>query len=188
MYVSCRAVSRVTRVSQKRTEGGHWSFSHSRINGLLEKQRTLLLSLICSSSRAPGYCNIGDFKAAKNVLKEMVDDELKPNDVSYNCLVNCAVTAGHLSEAWDIIAQMETAGVAIDHFTLSIMMKALKKVKNYKDLDMIFALVDRTKLNVCSDEVLLNTLLETCVRYQQSSRLEAIIGQVKTCSLRLCFP
>jgi len=156
-----------------------------RVRTLMAEMRTVnALDVITYNTLLKGYCNIGDFKAAKNVLKEMVDDELKPNDVSYNCLVNCAVTAGHLSEAWDIIAQMETAGVAIDHFTLSIMMKALKKVKNYKDLDMIFALVDRTKLNVCSDEVLLNTLLETCVRYQQSSRLEAIIGQVKTCSLR----
>jgi len=156
-----------------------------RVRTLMSEMRTVnALDVITYNTLLKGYCNKSDFVAAKHVLKEMVDDGLKPNEVSYNCLVNCAVTAGHLPEAWDIIAQMEESGVAVDHFTLSIMMKALKKVKNYKDLDMVFALLDRTKLNVCSDEVLLNTLLETCVRYQQSPRLEAIIEQTKMCSLR----
>merc|ERR1719189_2699576 len=92
-----------------------------------------------------------------------------PNDVSFNCLVNAAVVSGRgdFREAWDTIEIMERSGVAVDHYTISIMMKALKKVQNPKDVAKALALFDRSGLDVCSDEILLNTVLETCIRHRQ---------------------
>merc|ERR1719482_642935 len=79
---------------------------------------------------------------------------------------------------------MEKSGVAVDHFTISIMMKALKKVKDQQDVYRALELLDRTNIEVCSDEVLLNTVLETCTRHRQVQRLERIVAAFKVSSLR----
>merc|ERR1719326_1326395 len=63
-------------------------------------------------------------------------------------------------------------------------MKALKKVKDPKDVGRALELLDRSGVDVCSDEVLLNTVLETCTRHRQMQRLDAIVTNFTNSSLR----
>merc|ERR1719284_311259 len=70
---------------------------------------------------------------------------------------------------------MKRSGVKVDHYTISILMKALKKVKNQKDVARTLELLDSTGMDVCSDEILLNTVLETCIRHRECRRLESIL-------------
>jgi len=117
-------------------------------------------------------------------LLEMEGAGLAPNDVSYNCLINAAVSSGNFREAWDTIERMERKGVAVDHYTISIMMKALKRVKDPKDVGRALDLLDRSGVDVYSDEVLLNTVLETCTRQRQLHRLESIVDGFSKSSIR----
>merc|ERR1719265_1973661 len=79
---------------------------------------------------------------------------------------------------------MERAGVVVDSYTISIMMKSLKKIKDPKDVTRALDLLDRSGVDVCSDEVLLNTVLETCTRHRQLQRLDSIVTLFTKSNLR----
>jgi len=67
---------------------------------------------------------------------------------------------------------------------LSIMLKSLKKSTcAVKDVNKTLELLDRSGVDVCSDEVLLNTALETCTRHRKLQRLEAIVSSFSTSKL-----
>jgi pentatricopeptide repeat protein len=143
---------------------------------ILDMQKIAKLDIITYNTLLKGYCAKGDVRGAKELFLEMDRAGLTPNDVSYNCLINAAVSSGNFREAWVTIDMMESNGVPVDHYTISIMMKALKKVKDPKDVARALQLLDRSGVDVCSDEVLLNTVLETCTRHRQLQRLDSIIN------------
>merc|ERR1719491_1640988 len=66
------------------------------------------------------------------------------------------------------------------------MMKSPKRNKNMKYVKQALDLLDRTGINVCSDEVLFNTVLETCIRHNQLQRLEDILKVFSGSTLRPC--
>jgi len=141
------------------------------------------LDVITWNTLLKGYCNKGDLAGARGVIKEMEQDGHAPNDISFNCLINAAVSSGSFSEAWETITMMEKSGVKVDHYTVSIMMKSLKKVKAPRDVARALALLDRSNLDVYSDEVLLNTVVETCVRHKENKRLQVIVDGFASSSL-----
>jgi pentatricopeptide repeat protein len=147
---------------------------------------TTLPDIITYNTLLKGYCSQGALHLAAEVLLEIERVGLKPNDVSYNCLINSAVCSGNFKEAWNTIDIMDRNGVAVDHYTLSIMMKSLKKVRDPKDVGRALALLDRSEIDACSDEVLLNTVLEACMRHHKSQRLENLIEQFENSKLRPC--
>lgn len=149
-----------------------------------EMQKITTLDIITYNTLLKGYCSRGDVRGAKELFLEMEKSGLAPNDISYNCLINAAVSTGNFREAWSTIDMMERNNVAVDHYTISIMMKALKKVKDPKDVGRALQLLDRSGVDVCSDEVLLNTVLETCTRHRQLQRLESIVTSFTSSKLR----
>jgi pentatricopeptide repeat protein len=151
---------------------------------MTEMSSLTTLDIITYNTLLKGYCSRGDVRGAKDVFMEMERAGLAPNDVSYNCLINAAVTSGNFKEAWNTIEMMERNGVAVDHFTISIMMKSIKKVKDPKDVARALDLLDRTRIDVCSDEVLLNTVLETCTRHRQMDRLVSVVAAFTASKLR----
>mmetsp|Transcript_50540 Transcript_50540/g.156405 ORF Transcript_50540/g.156405 Transcript_50540/m.156405 type:complete len:1063 (-) Transcript_50540:142-3330(-) len=158
-----------------------------RARALIEEMKGAgSLDVITYNTLMKGYCAAGDLSSARDVLTEMKQAGHVPNDVSYNCIVNAAVSSanGNFREAWETIELMERNGVAVDHYTISIMMKAMKRVKNPKDVAKVLSLMDRSGINVCSDEILLNTVLETCIRHREHRRLEGVLATYATCSLR----
>jgi pentatricopeptide repeat protein len=71
---------------------------------------------------------------------------------------------------------MEKRGLKIDNFTMSILMKVLKKARcpHTKDVAKAFALLDRSGVDVLGDEILLNIVLQTCLRHRELTRLNTI--------------
>jgi pentatricopeptide repeat protein len=141
------------------------------------------VDVITYNTLLKGYCSTGDLKGARELFTEMEEVGLHPNDVSYNCLINAAVSKGAYGEAWDMIDMMGEKGVPVDKYTLSIIMKSLKKVQDSQMVKKGLALVDKTGIDVCTDEVLLNNILEACTRHQQLDRLAAIIEDFSRCRL-----
>ena len=144
-----------------------------RGRSLMEEMQSVgSLDVITYNTLLKGYCVMRDLKGAQSVLDEMEAAGLPPNDVSYNCYINAAVSSGRFQEAWDTVEKMERSNTSkVDHFTISIMMKGLENVKEQNYVQRTFELLDRARIDVFSDEILLNTLLETCVRHRQDQRL-----------------
>jgi len=110
-------------------------------------------------------------------LTEMKARRLKPNAVTYNSLVKDAVARQDLQGAWKLIEEMEQAGVRPDAFTCSILMKGVKHTSCPDDVDRIIVLIERAK--VTPDEVLVNCLLDACVRLRNVQRLTTVLEQFK---------
>jgi len=157
-----------------------------RAVGLMQDMRAIgALDVITYNTLLKGYANIGDLVGARRVIKDMIHDGHQPNDISFNCLINAAVCVGNVAEAWEIVNEMEACGVGVDNYTISIMMKALKRVRNPSTATKVLALLDVRKQDFLHDEVLLNSVLETCVRVQEYERLEKLTLQVQEAKLRL---
>jgi pentatricopeptide repeat protein len=111
------------------------------------------------------------------VLKEMQSRGLKPNAVTYNSLIKDVVARQDLAGAWRLIDEMEREGTRPDAFTCSILMKGVKHTSCPEDVDRIITLIERAK--VTPDEVLVNCLLDACVRLRNVQRLTQVLEQFK---------
>jgi len=111
------------------------------------------------------------------VLSEMRSRGLRPNAVTYNSLVKDMVARQDLHGAWCLIDEMELEGTRPDAFTCSILMKGVKHTSCPEDVDRIITLIERAK--VTPDEVLVNCLLDACVRLRNVQRLTQVLEQFK---------
>ena len=103
------------------------------------------------------------------VLAEMRQFGLQPNQITYNSLINFAISCGDVAQAWSFIKNMEDEHIPVDNFTCSIMMKGLRHSSQPSDLDRTLALIEKSP--VTPDDVLVNTLLDACIRLRDVSRL-----------------
>jgi pentatricopeptide repeat protein len=119
----------------------------------------------------PGATGLTD---ANMVLAEMRTLNLKPNQITYNSLINYAISRGDLKSAWGFVESMQEENVQVDHFTCSIMMKGLRTASQPTDVDRTIALIERSA--VAPDEVLVNTLLDACIRLRDVKRLTGALS------------
>ena len=75
-----------------------------------------------------------------------------------------------------MIEAMDRSGIQTDCFTICFMMKGLRRCKGPHEVLRELALLDRSGLDLASDEVMLNAVLETCLRHREERRVGAIIG------------
>jgi pentatricopeptide repeat protein len=147
---------------------------------LAEMEKSGLADLISYNTLLKGYCTLGDTRGANDVLVEMQKAGLQPNDISYNCLINLAASAGDSRTAWTTIQTMESKGIRIDHYTVSTLLKALKQnPKGKDDISKVLDLLDRHEIDVCCEEVLLNTALDACMKHGEHHRLEELLHKMK---------
>jgi len=111
------------------------------------------------------------------IFREMRGRDLAPNVVTYNSLVRDAIARQDTARAWSLVGTMEQAGVMPDAFTCSILMKSVKHSPCPDDVDRIIDLIQRTK--VIPDEVLVNCLLDACVRLRDTQRLTKVLQQFR---------
>lgn len=111
---------------------------------------------------------------AMSLLEDMKQRGLAPNQVTYNSLLNVCVSKGDLAQAWRFVEDMEQSGIAVDNFTCSTMMKGLKYKSSKEDVDKTLGLIERSR--VCPDEVLVNTLLDACIRLRDVKRLTTALN------------
>lgn len=147
---------------------------------IVEMRQASLIDTVSYNTLLKGYCMQNDIREAKQVMVEMEQVGLPANEISYNCLINAAASMGDFNLAWASIETMERKGVCIDNYTVSTMMKALKNTQASKSaVSKVMALLDRHGLDVCGEEVLLNTVLEACIKHYEHWRLESILALVE---------
>merc|ERR1719421_2834966 len=128
-----------------------------------------LLSKNCGST--------GSASDIAHVLQEMRSQGIKPNPVTYNSLINAAISRGDLLGAWQYVEDMEGQGIQVDAFTCSILMKGVKHSSKRDDVEKVLALIERAK--VSPDEVLVNSLLDACVRLRNGPLLTQVLQQFR---------
>eukprot|EP00930_Biecheleria_cincta_P014536 TRINITY_DN12467_c0_g1_i1.p1 TRINITY_DN12467_c0_g1~~TRINITY_DN12467_c0_g1_i1.p1 ORF type:complete len:904 (-),score=181.27 TRINITY_DN12467_c0_g1_i1:163-2874(-) len=110
---------------------------------------------------------------AQGVLRSMRARGIQPNVVTYNSMVREAAARQDMDKAWWLAEEMLSKGVSPDAFTCSILAAGIKHKPTGKAMDSIMSLMQRA--DVVPDEVLLNCLLDVCVRLRDSERLTQIL-------------
>lgn len=121
-----------------------------------------------------------DLHGAKEILREMTATGHRPHAISFNTLINAAVTKGDFQTAWEIIEMRKQAGVPVDAYTVSIMMKTLRQRNSRRPLHhshapRVFQFLDESGVDFFSDEVLLTTVVDSCLWHKEFARLEGIL-------------
>lgn len=129
---------------------------------------------------------MGCFDKARCLLEDMKKEDIQPNRVTYNELLNAAVVEGnrqgrggagpHLhSRVWGLVEEMREAGVSPNQITLSILMKSLSAHSDELDVVRTMDLIGGMEEPV--DEVLLSSVVEACVRVGKPELVTAKLQQ-----------
>lgn len=150
---------------------------------LQEMREHHLMTLVTYNTLMKGLCSNGQLAKARGLLEEMRSNGLTPDCASFNCLISASVSSLNFADAWDIFEEMENQGLSPDHYTLSIIMKAARKSKRLVDADRAMALLDRSEVDIGSDDVLLNTVVDACIYRKDHRRLRRVLDSLKMSSL-----
>lgn len=150
---------------------------------LQEMREHRLMTLVTYNTLMKGLCSNGQLAKARGLLEEMRSNGLCPDCASFNCLISAAVSSLNFADAWDILEEMENQGLSPDHYTLSILMKAARKAKRPIDANRAMALLDRSEVDIGSDDVLLNTVVDACIYRKDHRRLRRILESLDMSSL-----
>lgn len=118
-----------------------------------------------------------DYESVNVVLKNMRARGIHPNVITYNSLIKGAVARQDIALAWRLIDEMGKNSVRPDAFTCSILLKGMKHTMSAKDVDSVIRLVEVAKIS--PDEVLVNCLLEACVRLGDGTRLANVLDRFR---------
>lgn len=56
----------------------------------------------------------------------MKECNLKPNDVTYNSLIDACVRSNQMREAWKLLNEMQVNNIVPDNFTFSTLIKGIR--------------------------------------------------------------
>merc|ERR1719364_264896 len=102
---------------------------------------------------------------AQMLLKEMREQGLQPNKITYNELINAKVEAGDRNGVWDLLGEMQNQGESPNSVTCSILLKALTARASKQDVKKTMGLVEQMEDPM--DEVLFSSVIEACLRVGQ---------------------
>merc|ERR1719191_2718581 len=102
---------------------------------------------------------------AQQLLKDMHEQGLQPNKITYNELINAKVEAGDRNGVWELLDEMKDQGESPNSVTCSILLKALTERASKQDVKKTMDLVDR--MEDVMDEVLFSSVIEACLRVGQ---------------------
>lgn len=155
------------------------------VNTVLAEMRDRVgLNLVSYNTLMKGSIAAGDLNNARALIGDMERNGLRPDSASYNCLLTAAVAVQDHALVWDLLSEMEGKAVPVDHYTLSILMKAARRARTARDASRLLAILDRKAINVCEDEVLLNTVLDACIYRKDWTRLGRVLDAFEQSGLK----
>merc|ERR1719487_358160 len=128
----------------------------------------------------------GSWAKVESLLEEMRLCGIKPNIATYNSLLGTALSAGDLTKAWQIVDLMESSGLGVGAYTVSILFKGFRAEGQSMDaysVDRSLDLIRKHKVKV--DEVLVNATLEACVRLKDLKRLQGALNTFEATGWKL---
>jgi len=103
-------------------------------------------------------------------LQEMRKQGIEPNVVTYNSIIK-ETAARNIDSAWNVVEEMQREGVQPDAYTASILGAGLRRQPSKAGLERVLLLTSQLQ----PDEVLVNCLLDICIRLKDPSRLRQVL-------------
>merc|ERR550537_852573 len=152
---------------------------------LFNEQQTELMAcdVIAYNTLIKGYCNQRQVGKAVEMFERLQKDGFEANDVSYNSILNAYIRDRDFDAAWAWFEKMKADGFEEDSYTVSTFVKALKNCNNDAYVYRVLGMLDNTKVDITSDEVLLNVVLDAFVRLKDMKRLTSVVKKVKTMAM-----
>jgi len=115
----------------------------------------------------------GSFDKVRRLMELMTSEGLKPNQVTFNELLNSMASKGGeglRKQMWGIIDEMKVAEVKPNQVTISILLKCLNSYSSQTEVAKTMDLIKF--MDEPMDEVLLSSVVEACVRIGKPDLLE----------------
>jgi len=135
--------------------------------------------IVAYNTLIKGHCNERRVDRAIALFQELKTSGLQANDVSYNSILNAHIRERAFKEAWSWYLVMQGDGMKEDSYTISTLAKALKTCNDDTFIANVFRMLDETEVDITSDEVLLNVVLDAFVRLKDMRRLNGVVRKVR---------
>eukprot|EP00347_Sterkiella_histriomuscorum_P013026 403366299 len=129
------------------------------------KRDGVQLNTIIFTTLIKGFAKSFKLDQALEVYQIMkMDDKIKPNNVTFNSLIDCCIRCNSIKKAMEIFEEMKQpiSHTKPDLITYSTMIKGFCREKNIQQA--LIMLNDMEKNNIMADEVLYNSLLDGCCK------------------------
>jgi len=116
----------------------------------------------------------GSFDKVRLLMGMMSIQGLKPNQVTFNELINALVSKGgdgRRKIMWGVVEEMKAAEVKPNQVTMSILLKCLNSYSSPTEIAKTMDLIN--VMDEPMDEVLLSSVVEACVRIGKPDLLES---------------
>lgn len=143
-----------------------------------------VVTLVTYNTLLKGHSAKGNFERAKMLIQEMKAKGFSPNGASFNCLISAAVSAGRFQQAWTFYDNMLNSNISADSFTVCILLKMVRKAPHRPESQRALAVLDNSKVDICRDEVLLNTVLDACIHLKDNRRLAKVLRKFERATLK----
>jgi pentatricopeptide repeat protein len=177
---------------------------------LFEKVRTgyftpVIPDIITFNTFIKGCAQMNLLESAREAYNYMFTlSFIKPNDVTFNTMIDVCVRSSKMPEVWTIIEKMKEYGIKPDNFTYSTIIKGLNKNTNlniidnheetqedsqtqtdrqFKDkspseLELAFKLFENVKNFSKPDEILYNCIMDACLRFEKIDKMMELYDEM----------
>lgn len=122
-----------------------------------------------------GCAQMGLYNEVLEAFDELSNNPtIKPNDVTFNTMIDVFVRCNNMNKVWFIISKMKENNIKPDNFTYSTIIKGLNKNSNNtkeNELELAFKLFDNVKKNSKPDEILYNCIMDACLRFGKIEKM-----------------
>ena len=72
----------------------------------------------------------GDFDNLYRVYEEMMNNGIKPTNITMNTIIDAFIRSNEIEKAWKIFGEMSKNEIDPDNFTLSTLFRGIKTIKH----------------------------------------------------------
>jgi len=123
----------------------------------------------------------GRFDKAEKVLEDMRQHDVTPDESTNNALLDIAARTGRYEKGWYLLGQMMKQNLTADKYSVSLLLKnvtdKMDKTKVKRGIELVEKYIDMQRED--ADDILFNSLLDTCCRIKDIPRLEKTLQKMK---------
>jgi len=143
-------------------------------------KRAGMTDVVSFNTLIKAHLQNGSFDKVRVLMEMMTNEGLKPNQVTFNELINALVSKGgdgRRKQMWAIVDEMKVAEVKPNQVTISILLKCLNSYSSQADIAKTMHLIKT--MGEPMDEVLLSSVVEACVRIGKPGLLESQLQHIQ---------
>lgn len=150
-----------------------------RAEGFMSQmQRAGVADVVSYNTLIKAHLRLDNFARARAMMASMRDAGLAPNHVTYNELIHAHVRSdSRRLQVWEVVDEMQQAGVKPNRVTCSILLKSLKAKSSHADVQRTMDLTN--SMSEPLDEVLLSSVVEACVRVGKPALLSQKLAELQ---------